>query len=143
MEDHQWFLQLRRAMREQRVPIMYANRLIEELWLHYLEMKERDEMKGLFGTDSNLSERLGSPDTLAVQASSFRRRTWVGRHPWLTFLFGSQLVAFGLILLSVLMSAFVLLPLIKGRTTQSDPWLEPAMLALGHLQVIVPAFLVA
>lgn len=141
MESPLWFQQLHKAMREQRVPIAYANRLFDELWLHYLEMKESDEMNGFTDTDNQLSERLGHPETLAIHAARVGQTTWVSRHPWLTFLLGTQLVTFVFILACVCLSALTLLPFVKGSTTQTDPWLEPALYALGPLQVILPAIL--
>ncbi len=97
--------------------------LIDELWLHYLETKERDEMNGFIGTDRNLDERLGSPEYLAGQAAHITRATWVGRHPWLTFLLGTQMMTIGLIITSLLLSAFLLLPFVQGKTIESDPWM--------------------
>lgn len=141
MDSHLWFQQLRKALRDQRVPTCYANRLIDELWLHYLETKERDDMNGFIGTDRNLDERLGSPEYLAGQAAQITRATWVGRHPWLTFLLGTQMMTIGLIITSLLLSAFLLLPFVQGKTIESDPWMGPLMQILGPAQVILPAAL--
>ncbi len=141
MDSHLWFQQLRDALNNEGVPKRYADRLVKELWHHYLEMKDQDAMNGFSNNDNDGVERLGSPEILAAYAARVPQRTWSGRHPWLAFVFGAPMLAVGLILLSVLLAIFALLPFAEGKTLATDPWLAPVMSVLGPIQVIVPALL--
>jgi hypothetical protein len=141
MECHLWFQQLRKALREQRVPKRYANRLVDELWFHYLEMKEQDEMNGFSIQDNGGVERLGSPEKLAIQAAQVPLATWSGRHPWLAFIIGAPAITLGLTIVSVLVTAFALIPFAEGKTLATDPWMGPLMFVLGFVQVVVPSII--
>ena len=141
MDYHPWFQRLRKELRKQHVPTRYANRLLNELWFHYLEMKEEEKMNGFIANEASEFERLGSPEKLAEQAAMVPRATWSGRHPWLAFILGAPAITFGLILVSVLAAVFVLVPFAEGKTLASDPWLGPLMTALGPMQVIVPSII--
>jgi len=44
MDRPLWFQRLRDALRARRVAPCYAERFMAELWCHYLEMKENDQM---------------------------------------------------------------------------------------------------
>lgn len=132
MDSHQWFQQLRNALHEERVPAAYANRIMDELWLHYLETKEREVMNGFSGTESNIVDRLGSPQHIAAQAAQVPLATWTGRHPWLTFIFGPPLFTIGMMIVFVV----VVMPFAAGKSLMSHPWLIPLMSAMGPVQVV-------
>lgn len=136
MDRHLWFQQLHKALQEHRVPTRYARRLKEELWLHYLEMAERDEMNGFTETESHIFERLGSPESLAALAGQVPRSTWAGRHPWLAFVADAPLVT-----LCLLFTTFLLIPFSGGTASESDSWQGLSMLLLGPIQVIVSAII--
>lgn len=139
MDCHLWFQQLRDALRKQRVPKRYANRLIDELWFHYLEMKEQDEMNGFSIEDNGGVERLGSPETLAIQAAQVPRATWAGRHPWLAFIIGAPAITLGLTIGLLFVIFNILTLFVEVITLASAPWLEPLMMVLNFVQVVVPA----
>lgn len=139
MDGHPWFLQLRKALKDRRVPARYANRLVEELWLHYIEMKEQEEMNGFIKDENSFVARLGSPEHLAAQAASLPKATWSGRHPWLAFVVGAPVLTLCLVIVCLLTVVFGLLPFAEGRTLASDPWMGPVMMVLGPLQVIIPS----
>ena len=134
MDSHLWFQQLHKALRDHRVPTRYASRFKEELWFHYLDMAERDEMNGFKETESHIFERLGSPETLAAQAAQVPRSTWVGRHPWLTFVVGAPLIT-----LCLLFTTFLFVPFSGGTASEPDSWHGLSMLLLGPIQVIASA----
>lgn len=143
MDSHSWFQQLRDALKKAGVNRSYSDRLISELWSHYLEIKEQNEMSnGMQHGTSDLVERLGSPDVLALQAASVRSSTWAGRHPWLAFVLGAPATALVAILLGVILSALTLIPLAQGKTLETAPWMGPVMPVLGPVQVILPATIV-
>lgn len=131
MDSHLWFQQLHKALQEHRVPTKYASRFKEELWLHYLEMAERDEVNGFTETESHIFERLGSPESLAAQAAQVPRSTWAGRHPWLAFVVGAPVIALGLVF-----GTFMVIPFGEGTSVALGSWFGPLMIALGPLQVI-------
>jgi len=143
MDSHPWFQQLRDALKKAGVNKKYSDRLISECWLHYLEMKEQKEMSnGMYTNTSDALERLGSPEVLAMQAAGVPNSTWTGRHPWLAFVFGAPATALGSILLSVFLSALILIPFAQGKTLESAPWMGTVLTVLGPLQVILPATIV-
>ncbi len=74
MDSHQWFQQLRNALHDQGVPFMYANRLMDELWHHYLETKEQEEMNGFVETKKSITERLGSPESSRLKPLRYRNQ---------------------------------------------------------------------
>jgi hypothetical protein len=82
MDSREWPEQLRQQLRRQRLPPAYIDRLVEELSDHLIDSQtEHPSMEA-----HNAFVRLGSTNTIAATAGhEFRRRTFAGRHPWLTF----------------------------------------------------------
>ncbi|HEY2412915.1 MAG TPA: hypothetical protein VGI40_11765 [Pirellulaceae bacterium] len=82
MDSRQWCDKLRGDLRRQRLPPAYIDRLVEELSDHLIDTQtETTSMDA-----QHAISRLGSTDQLATAAThEFRRRTFAGRHPWLTF----------------------------------------------------------
>lgn len=143
MDSHPWFQQLRDALKKAGVNKKYSDRLISELWFHYLEMKEQNAMSnGLHSKTNDELERLGSPEILAMQAASVRSSTWAGRHPCLAYALGAPATALGSILLTVFLTALILIPFAQGQTLDSAPWMGPVLTVLGPAQVILPATIV-
>ncbi|HEY2412916.1 MAG TPA: hypothetical protein VGI40_11770 [Pirellulaceae bacterium] len=85
MDSQLWPDELRHKLRKQNLPAAYINRLVEELSDHLLDTQsEHTSMDA-----QTAFARLGSADTIATAASrEFRSRTFAGRHPYLTFVFG-------------------------------------------------------
>ncbi len=143
MDSHPWFQQRSDALKKAGVNKKYSDRLMSELWFHYIEMKEQKEMSnGMHSNTSDDLERLGSPEILAMQAASVRNSTWTGRHPWLAFVFGAPATALGSILLTVFLSALIFIPIAQGKTLESSPWMGTVLTVLGPMQVILPATVV-
>jgi hypothetical protein len=64
-----WFQQLRNALRERRIAPRDAQRFMDELWCHCLDMKENEPMNRKTSEDETaLLARLGKPEILAAQA---------------------------------------------------------------------------
>ena len=82
MDSRPWPESLRQQLQRQNLPRAYIDRLVEELSDHVLDTQlETTSMDA-----QNALERLGSTDQIAAAAHrEFRRRTFAGRHPWLTF----------------------------------------------------------
>ncbi len=144
MESHRWFLQLRSELKKQGVSRRYADRLISELFSHYMEMKDHQTMKSQanLGTEPSgdqLCDRLGHPETLAMHAAGLDRGTWAGRHPIAAFIVAGPVITLFLVVVSVMVSVLILEPVADGQTLHSAPWMGPAMAMMGPLQIIVPA----
>jgi hypothetical protein len=136
MDRPLWFQQLRDALRARRVAPYYAERFMDELWYHYLEMKENDQMNGSLEDDKILLARLGKPEILAAQAELVQYSNWLGRHPWLAFFYGPTAIFLGLLIAMTLFSVGCIIPLTKGETIFSQPWSLFPYSFLGHLQLM-------
>jgi nitrate reductase NapE component len=85
MDSQRWRERLIEQLRQQRLPPSYIGRLVEELTDHAVDLREENasmdaqEALGCLGTTSDLA---------ATAGREFRRRTFGGRHPWITFVFG-------------------------------------------------------
>jgi hypothetical protein len=97
MADHPSLDELRSELRRQGLPPTYIERLLAELDDHYEDLlEERSTSMGAarkLQTESNLDDdlqaRLGEPTQLALfAAEQYHARSFWGRHPLLTFLFG-------------------------------------------------------
>src|SRR5690349_15442679 len=85
MESRQWREQLCHDLRRQRLPAAYIDRLVEELADHVVDSQQEHTSMDA----QQLFSRMGSTEQLAtVAGAEFRRRTFAGRHPVLTFVFG-------------------------------------------------------
>jgi hypothetical protein len=82
MNSQQWRDQLRHKLRQQNLPPAYIDRLLDELSDHLLDTQtENPSMEA-----QHAITRLGSTNRIAAAVTDeFRRRTFAGRHPWLTF----------------------------------------------------------
>lgn len=143
MDFHQWQLQLREELRRRQVPSEYAKRLIDELTHHYLDMQEAALMNPQSEPSPNVLKLMGDPKEIATSAAQLPRRSWAARHPWLSYLLLPPLMSFGVLVLLILANAFLLIPVFRGRTLQSDPWLATACVILGPLHVIVATSIIA
>jgi hypothetical protein len=82
MDSRPWADQLRHKLHTQNLPPAYIDRLVEELSDHVLDTQSETTSMDA----QNALNRLGSTDQIAAAATNeFRRRTFAGRHPWLTF----------------------------------------------------------
>ncbi|QDT47682.1 hypothetical protein Pan258_17180 [Symmachiella dynata] len=92
MVDRNWHNQLQRELARQGLPRRYTERLMDELLDHALCLKEETNVMNATKTKATKIpdapvERIGKPEQLAQAAGDeYRRRTWLGRHPILTFL---------------------------------------------------------
>jgi len=91
MVDKNWHNQLQRELARQRLPRRYTERLMDELLDHALCLKEEtdgmDTTNTTKKTAETATERVGKPEDLAATAGEeYRRRSWLGRHPKITFL---------------------------------------------------------
>lgn len=92
MVDRNWHNQLQRELARQGLPRLYTERLMDELLDHALCLKEETNVMDATKTKATKIpdapvERIGKPEQLAQAAGEeYRRRTWLGRHPVLTFL---------------------------------------------------------
>lgn len=123
MDSRQWREALRVDLRRQNLPPAYIDRLVEELSDHLFDTQtETTSMDA-----PSAFARLGSPNSIAAAAShEFRRRTFAGRHPWLTFVVAP--FAFIPFLFVSLILALFAVNWIIGTTVEwlnvPDPWLS-------------------
>lgn len=143
MEFHQWQQQLRKELKLQRVPEAYANRLMEELYNHYLDIQEEAMNHSTTPSDNNVIKMMGDPKSIALAAAQLPKRSWVASHPLLSYLILPPVMS--LAVLAILLTAEILLlaPVLKGRTLQSDSWIASACMVFGPLQVIVATSVIA
>ncbi|TWU11419.1 hypothetical protein CA54_02260 [Symmachiella macrocystis] len=87
MVDRNWHNQLQQELARQGLPRLYTERLMDELLDHALCLKEETNVMDATKIPDAPVERVGKPEQLAQAAGEeYRRRTWLGRHPILTFL---------------------------------------------------------
>lgn len=93
MASPQWHEQLHQELRRQGLPSDYISRLVEELSDHAADIFMEDSS---MDAENKAEARLGSPEELALVATSeYRRRTFAGRHPLVTFVAGPFLAIIG------------------------------------------------
>lgn len=143
MDIQQWQQQLRNELHLHQVPQAYANRLIEEISDHYLDMQEAAMMNPETPQTNDILKLMGDPKTIAQAAAQLPRRSWAARHPWLSYLILPPLMSIAVLAMLIVIDAFLLIPFFRGRTLQSDPWLASACLILGPLHVIAATSLIA
>jgi hypothetical protein len=82
MSKSSWLDEVAQALRRQRLPRSYIRRFTEELAEHFDDLsKEKTGMDA-----ESFDTRLGAPDEIARRAAhELRRRTYAGRHPFVTF----------------------------------------------------------
>jgi hypothetical protein len=105
MDSRPWHERLQSDLRRQRLPAYYIDRLVEELAEHVTDLqKEKTSMDA-----HEALHKLGTTEHLAAIArQEFRRRTFAGRHPVLTFVVGPIAFVPG-IFLSLLFGPFIVL----------------------------------
>ena len=91
MVDRNWHNQLQRELARQGLPRRYCERLMDELLDHALCLKEEtvamEATKTKKTAPVSAAGRIGEPEELARAAGDeYRRRSWLGRHPKITFL---------------------------------------------------------
>jgi hypothetical protein len=80
MANLAWLEEVRNRLTESHLPPAYIRRVVEEIADHLEDLKEEN-----MGTDA--SSRLGDPNEVAEAAiTSFRRRSFLARHPTAAFL---------------------------------------------------------
>jgi hypothetical protein len=137
MANRQWHERFRRALYRRRLPAAYVDRLVEELTDHATDLfMETNSMDA----EMNVEARLGSPEHLATVAKSeYRRRTFAGRHPVLTFVAGPIVAIIGTITAICLtaFSASWLIDEVAGGifSTNDELGLPPTSLEMGFVQV--------
>ena len=105
MPSQQWHDRLRQELDRQGLPSEYVSRLVEELSDHATDILQENSSMEAEYVDA---QRMGSPQGLASFArSEFRRRTFAGRHPFVTFLAGPILAIVGT-LVAIFLMAFCL-----------------------------------
>jgi hypothetical protein len=86
MAEPQWPERLQEELRKRGLPPGYAARLAEELTDHFTDIQKESRS---MDARSSAEETVGRPELLAAVAGrEFRRRTFAGRHPVLTFVLG-------------------------------------------------------
>lgn len=143
MDFHQWQQQLRNELHQRRIPADCAERLLNELVDHYLDLQEATQMKSDATTNNDVIKMLGDPKSIATAAAQIPRRSWAARHPLLSYLILPPLMSLAVLALLILADIFLLVPAMRGRTLETDPWLATACLVLGPLHVIVATSLIA
>ena len=91
MASRQWRDQVIQELHRQGLPSAYVDRLVDELSDHatdlFMEDRDMDVQHG--DAISSIEARMGSPKQLAsVAKAEFRRRTFAGRYPAVTFIAG-------------------------------------------------------
>lgn len=82
MANRDWLDEVRRRLVRKALPPEYVERFTEELVDHFHDLTEET-----MSTEANVFARLGSPEQLVEAATtSYRRRTFLGRHPVAKFL---------------------------------------------------------
>jgi hypothetical protein len=90
MANPHWHDCLRHELEERGLPATYSARLLEELLDHCHDIQRENP-----SMEAHLSalERLGAPELLAAAAKKeYVKRTFAGRHPFLTFVVGPIVV---------------------------------------------------
>lgn len=134
MASQQWRKRLIEALHRQGLPRAYMDRLVEELSDHSIDL-----FKENLGMDAEqtVDARLGTPEQLAVVAKAeFRRRTFAGRHPALTFLAGPLVAVIGTMTAGVLLliASLLLVEALGGSLNERN---TPAFaFELGVVQVL-------
>lgn len=109
MSTRPWLDEVLKRLSKHALPSTYVQRLAEELSDHFLDLKE-ENMK----TESEVYSRLGTPEEVADAAAiTYRRRSFVGRHPTAAFLTFAVLPV-GLMILSVAFMVLALIALITA-----------------------------
>jgi hypothetical protein len=121
MDSRPWPDQLRHKLQMQNLPPAYIDRLVEELSDHLLDTQSETTSMDAH----NAQSRLGSTDQIAAAAThEFRRRTFAGRHPWLTFV--ALPVAFvPLVFIASILAVFVIQWMVA---TTLEALIEPDLL---------------
>ena len=147
MRDPAWLNELHQQLAKKRLPPAYVARLVDELSDHVTDLLE-DQMSTDALQSRNVFERLGAPQDIAQQAGKeFRRRSFLGRHPILTFVL-LPIVAL-LASLAVELASFVAVGSVLkslGPELSSErfsPWAVGGMRLLCTLAVVLPALLMA
>ncbi|MBN8600900.1 MAG: hypothetical protein J0M26_07720 [Planctomycetes bacterium] len=143
MDFHQWQQQLRNELYQRHIPADCAERLMNELVDHYLDLQEATQMKSDATTNNDVIKMLGDPKSIATATAQIPRRSWAARHPLLSYLILPPLMSLVVLALLILVDVFLLVPAVRGRTLETDPWLASACLVLGPLHVIVATSLIA
>ena len=92
MTLQRWRNRLVEELRRQGLPSNRVNRLVEELTEHALDVFSENQ---IMDAERNLESRLGTPEHLATVAKDqFKKSTFAGRHPVLTFFVGSVATLF-------------------------------------------------
>ena len=100
MASRRWSDRFRQELRRRRLPGDYVERLVEELSDHAADLLQENPA---MDAENDLEKRLGTPEQLAsAAAAEFRRRSFAGRHPILTFI-GGPFVAILATLVAVLL----------------------------------------
>jgi hypothetical protein len=86
MSKSSWLNEVAQALRRQRLPRSYIRRFTDELADHFEDFCATHYQERI-GMDAEAHiARLGAPDELARRAAfELRRRTYAGRHPFVTF----------------------------------------------------------
>ena len=120
MASPSWRSRLIEALQRQALPRAYVQRLVEELSDHAADLSlEEQSMEAQLDLDA----RLGTPSQLAaVAVREFQRRTFAGRHPWLTFLAGPFVVVIATFVatLLLLVGFYWLLDVVLGAALGSS-----------------------
>ena len=127
MNSQQWFESLRELLRREGLPIVYRRKLVNELYEHFLDITNEEIGMSMDATrPKSLESRLGSPECIAqVAGAEYRRASFAGKHPWLTFVVAPVPVF-------VLMIAAYVLLLVLGLSVFEDslPQQSPFVLSL-------------
>ena len=103
MANPLWLDDVRERLADKRLPPKYVRRLLDELSEHLEDLKEEN-----MSTEANAYSRLGEPEQVAQAAIiTYRRHSFLGRHPVATFLVFAVSPIVPLVALVVLVGALV------------------------------------
>jgi len=82
MANQPWLDDLHERLAQHALPQTYIRRFMEEVSDHFQDITEEN-----MSTEANVYSRLGEPAQVAKAAvTSYRRRSFIGRHPMAAFL---------------------------------------------------------
>jgi hypothetical protein len=141
MEPKRYWDQLRSELRRRSLPPTYVARLLGELQDHWHDFQEEHVMAT--GTDAArlvaIEDQLGAcRDVAGMAAEQYRSRTFLGRHPWLTFVVGPVplwlLATVGYLLILIAVGSMV-----EGKTIHTHPALVQGFVWVCYGLAYLPA----
>jgi hypothetical protein len=143
MANQPWLDDLHERLAKHALPQTYIRRFMEEVSDHFQDITEEN-----MSTEANVYSRLGEPAQVAKAAvTSYRRRSFIGRHPMAAFLVFAVSPVVSLIIL--FLTSAVLIGLISfglgitnNRLNQFDIFGSGVViLAYSFLTIVIPSII--